>query len=1079
MRSKTVGVKKLLLCASISAATCAASVFADDRLTLRNLASTPVTIDAQKLMTPLMAEGVSAKVGFTLDPALAGATGRQQIIVRLSSGSTAEVPEESISSPVEQKYIVDDEQMSLVSRIKAADSSVTEIGRVQHVLNAVFLDVPAELLNTIAADPVVSRVAPVGHYELELAETVPHIGATALHERRLKGKGVKVAVLDSGIDYTHADLGGSGDINDYLNNDGDIIEPGTFPTKKVVGGYDFLGSEWPVGPGGFGDAPKPDPDPFDDFFAGHGTHVADIIAGKNGVAPRADLYALKVCASQSSSCNGISMMLAMDWAVDPNGDGDTSDRVDIINMSLGSGYSQPFDDDLSDAVDNATAIGVLTVASAGNCGDRPYCTGTPAAAPTALSVAQTTVPSEKAYYMQVLEPAAQAGLYEAVHYPWTPEPVDPVIGSVQYGDLDGTNLDGCLPFTGDLSGLVVAVDRGGCFFSDKVRNIEQAGGIAGVVMLVAPGAPFAGAFGGGDPITIPGFNIGFLDGEVLRAGGAVVEFSNELTVSLVNQTVSSTARGPDMSFNAIKPEIGAPGASVSASVGTGTERTAFGGTSGASPMVAGAAALIQDACRRHKKHKGFKWKRGKFKKHWHKNPGCQPHVIKSLLVNNGFRGIVSDTTNGLAEISRIGGGEVRVDQAIDSDLLAFTEDDNQPTLSMGVIKADTATSITKTVRVKNLSRWFKLVQVEPGFRYEADASTGAVSISSSEDYIWLAPYRSKTVTVTFDIEPALLSGNNMNSGADGANPAALTANEFDGYVVLRDGFNDDEIALPWHMIPIQSANVLADTYDIIPDSFPQTIGLVNNGAGVAQNDVYSIIALSDEVPAGGKGTQSPTPDIKAVGVSTVLVDPSFCTSGFLWQFAINTWKDQRHLVPVSHQIILDIDRDGVEDFILLNRDVSFNNISDGRQLSWVLDAATGSAGAFFFAEHATNTGNTVLRACGEQLGLTDADILTTNVDVSVFAQDFYFGGPSDFIEGITVTPLGERFFAIPGGDIPGAETGFVDVYDFGIFPGNTDEAGVMVITNGDRGPGAHGGATKETEAVLLLSPTATPPAPLP
>ena len=155
----------------------------------------------------------------------------------------------------------------------------------------------------------------------------------------------------------------------------------------MVGGYDFVGSVWPNGP------EAPDADPLDDGPAsGHGTHVADIIAGATGVAPGASLYAVKVCSSVSTSCSGIALIQGMDFAVDPNGDGKTKDHVDIVNMSLGSTYGQPFDDDLSLAVDNATALGVLTVASAGNSADKPYITGTPSAAPTALSVAQTAVP---------------------------------------------------------------------------------------------------------------------------------------------------------------------------------------------------------------------------------------------------------------------------------------------------------------------------------------------------------------------------------------------------------------------------------------------------------------------------------------------------------------------------------------------------------------------------------------------------------------------------------------------------------------------------------------------------------------
>ncbi len=103
----------------------------------------------------------------------------------------------------------------------------------------------------------------------------------------------------------------------------------------------------------------------------------------------------------STSCSGIALIQGMDFAVDPNGDGKTKDHVDIVNMSLGSTYGQPFDDDLSLAVDNATAFGVLTVASAGNSADKPYITGTPSAAPTALSVAQTQVPSAELQLIEV------------------------------------------------------------------------------------------------------------------------------------------------------------------------------------------------------------------------------------------------------------------------------------------------------------------------------------------------------------------------------------------------------------------------------------------------------------------------------------------------------------------------------------------------------------------------------------------------------------------------------------------------------------------------------------------------------
>ena len=964
------------------------------------------------------------------------------------------------------------EQDAFVARILAADSSIRELGRTQHVLNAVFLDVSAAALESIAGDIDVSRVAPVGHYRLALTETVPYVGASAVQDAGFDGSGVRVAVLDSGVDYTHANLGGSGDPADYLANDPTIIEPGSFPTDRVVDGYDFLGNVWPFGPGGADDPPMPDPDPLDDLaqipgaFAGHGTHVADIIGGVNGVAPGAEIYGVKVCASLASACNGISLILGMEWAVDPDGDGDTADRVDIINMSLGADYGQAFDDDLSTAVDNATALGVLTVAAAGNCGDLPYCTGTPAAARTALSVAQTQVPSALGYLMEVLEPAEDAGLYGAVKYSWTPDITETISGPVQYGDEGGINLDGCAPFVGDFTDQIVAVDRGGCFFSDKIRNIENAGGKLGIVMLVAPGAPFNGGFGGGDPVNIPGFNIDLVSGNILRDGDAVVAFGPDLSFPLVGSTVSSSGRGPDMSYNAIKPEIGAPGGSLSAEVGTGTLETAFSGTSGASPMVAGGAALLQDACRSRNGEGNQRGNSGKDRDH---SPDCSPLELKALLMNNAYRDILSDTTGDLAEITRIGGGEMRVDASAAASFIAWSPDDGQPSLSLGFSDVDSQVKIRREVSMMNLTDSEIEVQVTPTFRFADAAASGAIEVKPNRQTIKLPGNKTRKVHLEFTVDPSKLPPNFMNSGSQGNNPAALGVNEYDGYLVIN-GDNGDEAALPWHMLPRQAARVTSDRKLVFPGGFPDSIGLVNRGAGIAQNDAYSIVAFSDEEPRGGRGEQAPFPDIRAVGVNTIPVPAGFCSASesFLWQFAVNTWDRQSHLVPVSHQVSLDIDQDGVDDYLVLNRDVSLTNVTDGRQLTWSVNLATGVADAFFFAEHATNTNNTMLMICAEQVGMSGDDLLATNVDISVLAQDFYSGGPGDSVDGITITPLGEQYFGAPSGDLEPGGAGALDVFDFGPFPGNTPELGVMLYTNGDRGTGARGGATEDTEALLFL-----------
>jgi subtilisin family serine protease len=300
------------------------------------------------------------------------------------------------------------------------------------------------------------------------------------------GSGVVVAVLDTGVDYTHANLGGPGTVDAYFAAYGENNNSGKnrstadrhegqllFPTDKVIGGFDFVGESWPlsiISPAGRGAGPavklRPDPDPID--RDGHGTHVADIIAGENGVAPGAEIFAIKVCSSVTPACSGVALIQAMDLAVDPDGDGDLSDHVDIINMSLGSVYGQAFDDDLAAAVDNATAAGVLTVASAGNSSNKPYVTGTPAAAPTALSVAQTHVPSAVQPQLTVIAPDETAFDITAVHQPWSFEPTEVVQGPLVFaGNVEPDNNLGCDPFATDLTGAVVLMERGDCNFTLK------------------------------------------------------------------------------------------------------------------------------------------------------------------------------------------------------------------------------------------------------------------------------------------------------------------------------------------------------------------------------------------------------------------------------------------------------------------------------------------------------------------------------------------------------------------------------------------------------------------------------------
>jgi hypothetical protein len=453
--------------------------------------------------------------------------------------------------------------------------------------------------------------------------------------------------------------------------------------------------------------------------------------------------------------------------------------------------------------------------------------------------------------------------------------------------------------------------------------------------------------------------------------------------------------------------------------------------------------------------------------------------LKALLMNTGETDIDTDPFLGLAPITRIGGGEVRVDRALKALGSAWDMDTYQGALSFGMVDvAKDVVKLRKTVFV-DLDEG-GCYKITPTFRFQDDIDNGAVTVDAPSK---VCGGRFLKFKVTLTIDGALLRGNAMNSGSEGANPNPLNLNEYDGYIVIEkftghshhNNHNSKQpIHLAWHVLPRQAAEVIPDRSTIVEGAFPDVIGLDNVGVGTAQNDAYALLAVSPDLPEGARGAGAPTPDIRAVGINTFPVPANFCSASasFVWAFAVNTHERQTHVLPVSHQIWLDINQDGLDDYVVLNRDFSgLGTISDGRQLTWALNLTTGAASAFFYTEHSTNTGNTVLLVCAEQVGLTGADLLATNVDMDVIAQDFYFGGPGDEVLDLTVTPLGERFYGVPT-DVPGNtyDADGLLVYDFGLFPGNTPELGVMLVTNGDRGAGARGGATQDTEALLFTLP---------
>lgn len=934
--------------------------------------------DASGLLIP-DGEGVTG-----VSPALLGATGEIQVVVRLIDAPLASAVGQnarqkgSALNPNQQKSylgLVEQKQAALLSQIGTLGGK--ELARVSKALNAVIVSVDASRLAEIAALPNVASIRPVVNYEVDLSETVPYIGAAAVQATGVDGTGVRVAVLDSGIDYTHYNLGGSGNVADFNNNDPTIIEPGTFPTAKVVGGYDFVGEVWPNGP------LAPDPDPLDKGAgAGHGTHVGDIIAGKStdglhkGVAPGASLYAVGVCSKISTACAGISLLQGMDFALDPNGDGDISDAVDVINMSLGSNYGQR-QDDLSFASANAVHMGVVVVAAAGNAADRPYIVSSPSSTPEVISVAQTQVPSAKLYTI-VAGSVTAGGSWQ----PWSAAPVL-VSGLLQYGDGAGGNLLGCSAFAaGSLAGKVLLVDRGTCAISIKVSNGAAAGALAVVVAnnaTQAPGdLPPDFSYGGGVP-SVAGYSITRADGVLLKTKlGQTATIDPASAASLVRNMVSSSARGPSVSYNAIKPDIGAPGASVSAVYGTGNGQTAFGGTSGATPMVTGSAALVIQ-----------------------KFPGITPLEVKSRLMNTGETNIGINPVGlpgVLAPITRIGGGEVRVDKAVATSTAAWDADGLTGSLSFGYAALTGSKAFQKSVTVRNYSNTTRTYTITPTFRYANDAASGAVMISAPAT-ITVPANSMSSFYVKLKVDVNKLPVWTLNGGPLGGDGYRLQAFEFDGYVNIADA--TDAIHVAWQILPHRSAEVIPASTSVTLTGGVGSLALSNAGGALAGRvDVFSLLGTSGRVPPPflpQDGDNYAVIDLKNFGVRL---------AGSAIQFAINTFGTRAHPnYPAEFDIYLDTNLDGVDDFVIYNAENGGFGVS-GQNVVIVYNLTTRVGTAYYYSDADLDSANIIMSAPLSVLGMTPA----TQFRVSVYACDNYFTGScTDAIEGMTYTPGVPRY----------------------------------------------------------------------
>lgn len=442
--------------------------------------------------------------------------------------------------------------------------------------------------------PVATISIPVGEplADPELATALAMTGADiAQSELGFTGAGVKVAVMDTGLDYDHADLGGDG-----VQRSNSTV----FPTTRVITGWDFVGDAFNADPTSAAYNPVTAPDPYPDDCNGHGTHVSGIVGANGavkGVAPEVTFGAYRVFGCDGSTTADI-MLAAMERAL--------ADKMGVLNMSIGSAFQWP-QYPTAVASDRLVKKGMVVVASIGNSGANGlYSAGAPGLGEKVIGVASFDNSHVQLATFTVTPANITAGYGNAAAAP--PAPTSGSLPLAKSGTPSST-ADACnvgtppaSPFTpGQFAGQAVLIRRGTCTFYEKSKNAQDAGAAA-VVLYNNSAGRFSPTVAGTPAISIPVVAVSDTEGVAINnaiASGSQTLNWQSTTGTFVNPTgglissFSSYGLSPDL---ALKPDIGAPGGLIRSTypLEAGGYAT-ISGTSMSSPHVAGAVALYLQA----------------------------------------------------------------------------------------------------------------------------------------------------------------------------------------------------------------------------------------------------------------------------------------------------------------------------------------------------------------------------------------------------------------------------------------------------------------------------------------------------
>lgn len=435
------------------------------------------------------------------------------------------------------------------------------------VFSGFSIDLPQNQIDQLLNAPGVKAIYPNEMYEVDsvslseidaeifsphMFDSGPYIGSEEAWDLGYTGEGVTVAVIDTGVDYTHPDLAHAfGDYLgwDFVDNDGD-------PQETLTGAPDDL--------------------------TDHGTHVAGTIAAKGeiyGVAPDADLLAYRVLGPGGKGSTE-NVVAAIERAVE--------DGADVMNLSLGNSMNNP-DFATSIALDTAMADGVVAVTSSGNAGSANWTVGSPGTSREAISVGASQLPyntytAEVFTGAETYPSAAVMGFAdeEALLYLNDSELEFVHVGLGSVAEFDAV----------DAEGKIAVISRGDLPFVEKADNAAAAGAVGAIIYNNVPGEqPEVPG------MAVPTVMVSLEDSQKLlaelEAGNNTVVFDIQFSHTVGETIADFSSRGPVMDTWMIKPDVLAPGVNISSTVPNGYG--AKQGTSMASPHVAGAAALVLEA----------------------------------------------------------------------------------------------------------------------------------------------------------------------------------------------------------------------------------------------------------------------------------------------------------------------------------------------------------------------------------------------------------------------------------------------------------------------------------------------------